>query len=115
MYRQPMLMPLGDLHRARSFRQDHLTPKIATDHADLHGKIQTLVNEIADLQSKLRTATDSNNALIKQLEDMKKSVTAEKERRALAAFKKKMKDKKETSQKLREFLHHDDLPESDDE
>ena len=110
-----MLMPLGDLHRARSFRQDHLTQKITTDHADLHGKIQTLVNEIADLQSKLRTATDSNNALIKQLEDMNMSVTAEKERRALAAFKKKMKDKKETSQKLREFLHHEDLPESDDE
>ena len=110
-----MLMPIGDLHRARSFRQDHFTPKIPTDNIDVREKIQSLMTEIAVLQSKLRTATESNNALIKQLEDMKKSVTAEKERRALAAFKRKMEEKKATSQKLRDFLQHDDTPESDDE
>jgi len=119
MYRRPMLMPLGDIHRSRVFRQDLSTPppppQSTNEHKDLHEKIRALTKEIVNLQSKLRATTDHNNALMQQLEDMKTSAIAEKERRALAAFKRKMEEKKATSQKLRDFLQHEDTPDSDDE
>ncbi len=113
-----MLMPLGDLHRARSFRQEPVIPKhpvTATDDAVLRAKVQDLINEVAQLQTKLHKAMHDNNTLTRQLSDLKAAVTAEKEQKALALFKKRMKEKKETTDKLRAFLKHPEPQESDDE
>lgn len=111
-----MLMPLGDLHRARSFRQDP-NPSFnqQPDDTVLRKKVQDLLNEVAELQLKLRKAAHVNDTLTQQLSELKTMVTAEKERRALALFKRRTKEKKETTDKLRAFLKHPEPQESDDE
>ena len=111
-----MLMPLDDIHKSRMVRQDFVpTQQRTTDESNLRNKVHELMQELALLQTKLRKAMDDNDTLTRQLANMKANVTAEKEKRALAAFKKRVQEQKETTQKIRTFLQHEEPVESDDE
>ena len=117
MYRKPLLMPISEIQRARMIQPTNIDVHGETGKnvEQLVARIRTLTAEISSLQTKLKDALSDNVSITEQLDSLKLSVKADKEKRALALFKKRNQVKKATTTQMRKFMNHTDPLSSDDE